>query len=85
MKHKRVNKCSHTSNVAPLSFTVLTFILTQAHADKWFLLCSGFAPWFRLGQPTVDALVQLQTFSTDEEVHVDDKVLFLLLQFHNLK
>lgn len=68
-----------------LSFTVLTFILTRAHADKCFVLCSGLAPWFWLGQPTVDTLVQLQTFSTDEEVHVDHKVLFLLLQFQDLK
>lgn len=58
---------------------VLTFILTRLLAVESILLCYAFAPRVRLGQLMVDALVQLQTFSADEEVHIDTKALLLLL------
>ena len=47
--------------------------------------CCEFVPQLWLSQLIVDALVQLLTVSADEQVHVDQPVTFVLLQFEDLK
>lgn len=47
--------------------------------------CCEFVPQLWLSQLIVDALFQLLTVSADEQVHVDQPVTFVLLQFEDLK
>lgn len=76
---RRTNRLANLATVIWCLWTELTCILTRTRAVESIFLCDGFAPWLRLGQLTVDALIQLQTLSADEQVHVDEKVLLLLL------